>query len=96
VLNFVVCLNTIDLVLVAHLIFDDMLPFGFSCLYHTLRRTVRYIYKTVGMIGKRETIAAVFFFEYCDNRVHMRVSDIEQRQIMMKSTLIFRVLIIEI
>jgi hypothetical protein len=26
------------------------------------------------MIGKRETMAAALFFEYCDSRVHMRVS----------------------
>jgi hypothetical protein len=67
---------------------------SFACT--TFRVALLDIYKTIGMMEKRGTVAAYFFFEYCDNRVHMRVIDIEHIQIMTKSTFIFRVLLIEI
>lgn len=57
-LSFAICSYKIDLVFVVQLIFDDMLYVEFSCLYHIWRRTVRYIYKTIGMVEKIETILA--------------------------------------
>lgn len=44
-LNFVVFVNTNDLQLVFHLIFDDTSLVEFVCLFHIERRTVRYIYR---------------------------------------------------
>jgi hypothetical protein len=65
-----------DRVLIDHLIFDDMLHFELFCLYHIWRRTVRYIHKTIGDDGKKRNYCCCFF-EYCDNHLQMRVSDIE-------------------
>jgi hypothetical protein len=70
-LNFGVFVNTIDLVLVVHLISDDMLLVESFCLYHIWCRTVRYIYKTIGWVEERELCC--FFFQYCDNDVYIYV-----------------------
>ncbi len=69
------------------------LTYSFACT--TFGVALLDIYKTIGMVEKIETIA-VYFFEYCDNRIYMRVINIEHIQIMTKSTFRISILLVEI